>query len=252
MFRAGRFLVRALSLALAAGTFAVPLAAQRITRAADKAPPAIKVASPAHGARIDTFTPVIEIAYDDEGSGVAVVSFRVTINGRDHSVEFEHHSQGATGKIAASNPLPLGENKITVELADRSGNVGRAESTFLNAGGGWLNAIADPGVGSGRHIELVFDASGSMDDKMLDNTRMDVAKGSVKNLIKALPADTPLGLRVLYRLRRHHLADSDRQGRQSGVRRHRGAGSRRLAARRLWRRSSSRSTRSRSCRTCNA
>ena len=196
MFRAGRFLVRALLLALAAGTFAVPLAAQRITRAADKAPPAIKVASPAPGARIDTFTPVIEIAYDDEGSGVAVVSFRVTINGRDHSVEFEHHSQGATGKIAASNPLPLGENKITVELADRSGNVGRAESTFVNAGGGWLNAIADPGVGSGRHIELVFDASGSMDDKMLDNTRMDVAKGSVKNLIKALPADTPLGLRV--------------------------------------------------------
>jgi len=196
MFRTGRCLVRALPLVLAAGTFAVPLSAQRITRAADKAPPAIKVASPAQGARIDTFTPVIEIAYDDEGSGVAVVSFRVTINGRDHSVEFEHHSQGATGKIAASNPLPLGENKITVELADRSGNLGRAESTFINAGGGWLNAIADPGVGSGRHIELVFDASGSMDDKMLDNTRMDVAKGSVKNLIKALPADTPLGLRV--------------------------------------------------------
>jgi len=161
-----------------------------------RAPPAIKVATPAPGARIETFTPVIEIAYDDEGSGVAVVSFRAMINGRDHSVEFEHHSQGASGKIAASNPLPLGENTITIELTDRAGNVGRAQSTFINAGGGWLGAISDPGVGAGRHVELVFDASGSMSDKMLDNTRMDVAKGSVKNLIKALPADTPLGLRV--------------------------------------------------------
>ena len=34
-----------------------------------------------------------------------------------------------------------------------------------------------------------------MNDK-LDNTRMAVAKGAVKNLIKALPIDTPLGLRV--------------------------------------------------------
>ena len=35
-----------------------------------------------------------------------------------------------------------------------------------------------------------------MNDKLLDNTRMAVAKGAVKSLIKALPADTPLGLRV--------------------------------------------------------
>ena len=184
------------ALVLAAGVSAAPLEAQRIRRAADTAPPAIKIASPAPGARIDTFTPVIEIVYDDDATGVAVVSFRAMINGRDHSVEFEHHSQGASGKIAASNPLPLGENKITIELADRAGNVGRAESTFVNAGGGWLTAVADPGVGPRRHVELVLDASGSMNDKLLDNTRMAVAKGAVKSLIKALPADTPLGLRV--------------------------------------------------------
>ena len=170
--------------------------AQTIRRAPDAAPPAISVTRPAPGARIETFTPEIEIEYDDAGTGVAVVSFRALINGRDHSAEFEHHSRGASGRIAASNPLPLGENKLTIELADRAGNVGRAESTFINAGGGWLTAISDPGVGPGRHVELVFDASGSMSDKMLDNTRMDVAKGSVKNLVKALPVDTPLGLRV--------------------------------------------------------
>jgi hypothetical protein len=92
--------------------------------------------------------------------------------------------------------LPLGENRIVISVADRLGNVGRAESTFVNAGGGWLTVVADPGVGPSRHIELILDASGSMNDPLLDNTRMAVAKGSVKNLVKALPADTPLGLRV--------------------------------------------------------
>ena len=170
--------------------------AQTIRRAPDSTPPSIKITGPAPGARIETFTPEIEIEYEDAGTGVAVVSFRALINGRDHSAEFEHHSRGASGRIAASNPLPLGENKLTIELADRAGNVGRAESTFINAGGGWLTAVADPGVGPSRHIELIVDASGSMTDKMLDNTRMSVAKSAVKNLLKALPDNTPLGLRV--------------------------------------------------------
>lgn len=170
--------------------------AQRIKRAPDSTPPAIRIVQPAPGARIETFTPAIELVYDDEGTGVQVVSFRAMINGRDHSADFEHHSQGASGKIAPSNPLPLGENKLTIELADRAGNIGRAESTFINAGGGWLTAVADPGVGPRRHVELVLDASGSMNDKLLDNTRMAVAKGAVKSLITALPVDTPLGLRV--------------------------------------------------------
>lgn len=175
---------------------ATDVAAQRIRRAPDAAPPTIRITEPAPGARVETFTPAIELVYDDEGTGVQVVTFRAMINGRDHSAAFEHHSQGASGKIAPSNPLPLGENKLTVELADRAGNVGRAESTFINAGGGWLTAVADPGVGPRRHVELVLDASGSMLDRLLDNTRIAVAKGAVKSLVKALPDDTPLGLRV--------------------------------------------------------
>jgi len=170
--------------------------AQRIRRAPDSTPPAIRITQPAPGARIETFTPEIELVYDDEGTGVQAVSFRAMINGRDHSAAFEHHSQGASGRIAASNPLPLGENTLTIELSDRAGNVGRAESTFINAGGGWLTTVADPGVGPRRHVELVLDASGSMTDKLLDNTRIAVAKGAVKSLVKALPDDTPLGLRV--------------------------------------------------------
>jgi hypothetical protein len=185
-----------LALAVSALDPASPAAPQRITRAPDAVAPAIRVASPSSGTRIETFTPEIEIEYDDEGSGVAVVSFKAVINGRDHSASFEHHSRGATGKIAVSNPLPLGENTLVVEVRDRAGNIGRAEATFVNAAGGWLAALADPGVGPRRHIELVLDASGSMSEKLLDNTRMAVAKGAVKALVKALPADVPLGLRV--------------------------------------------------------
>ncbi len=178
------------------GLTGVSVDAQRIRRAPDATAPTIRITQPAPGARIETFTPAIEVVYDDEGSGVQVVTFRAMINGRDHSAAFEHHSQGATGKIGPSNPLPLGENKLTIDVADRAGNVGHAESTFINAGGGWLSVVAGPGVGPRRHVELVLDASGSMNEALLDNTRIAVAKGAVKSLVKALPDDTPLGLRV--------------------------------------------------------
>lgn len=171
--------------------------AQRIRRAEDRTPPTIRVIAPAPGTRVESFTPTIEVTYDDgPGSGVAVVSFRATINDRDYSGTFEHDSRGAIGKISAANPLPLGENRVTIEVADRLGNVGRAETSFVNAGGGWLSVTAAAGVGPGRQVELVLDASGSMSDKMFDNTRMAVAKSAVKALVKGLPETTPLGLRV--------------------------------------------------------
>ncbi len=170
--------------------------AQRIRRAPDTVPPVIRIVSPASGTRVENFTPSIEVTYDDEGTGVAVVSFHAFVNERDYSGDFEHDSRGATARIGSSNPLPLGENRIVVEVADRAGNVGHAESTFINAGGGWLSVVADPGVGPRRHVELVLDASGSMADKMFDNTRIAVAKSAVKALVKGLPEDTPLGLRV--------------------------------------------------------
>lgn len=189
-------LCAAAALLLAPVVLTTGVKAQRIKRAPDAAPPAIVVTHPATGARVETFTPDIEIEYDDDGTGVSVVSFRAFINGRDHSASFEHHSRGASGRIAASNPLPLGENTLTVELADRAGNIGRAETTFINAGGGWLTAVAGPGVGPRRHVELILDASGSMSEKLLDNTRMAVARGAVKSLLRTLPAEVPLGLRV--------------------------------------------------------
>lgn len=182
-------------LLLAVSASAVP-SAQRIRRADDKAPPSVRIVAPAPGQRVETFTPPIEIEYDDEGSGVSVVTFRAMVNDRDYSADFEHHSRGASAAISRTHRLPLGENRLVVQVADRLGNVARAESTFVNAGGGWLSVVADPGVGPRRHVELVLDASGSMNDKLLDNTRIAVAKGAVKSLVQAVPDGTPMGLRV--------------------------------------------------------
>lgn len=188
----------AVGLLLAAVAFAAPprAGAQRIGRANDKTPPTLRIVSPAPGERVVKALPDIEIVYTDDSSGVAAVSFLARINDRDFSRVFEHHSQGATGKITPTHRLPLGENRLIVEVADRAGNIGRADVTFINAAGGWLTVTAEPGAGPERHAELVLDASGSMNEKVLDNTRMAMAKGAVKALVKGLPDGTPLGLRV--------------------------------------------------------
>lgn len=162
----------------------------------DDSPPAVRVVSPGTGDRVPNSTPTVEIEYGDDGSGVRVTAFVLRINGVDYSAEFDHHSRGATGRISSVRPLPLGENRIQVTVEDRAGNIGRAEATFVNVGGGWILAEAVPGAEPERHVELVLDASGSMREMLGFQTRMDVAKGAVKSLVDALPSGTPLGFRV--------------------------------------------------------
>lgn len=189
-------LVVALAVGVFSGAFTLGAGAQRIGRANDKTPPTVRIVSPKPGERVTTSLPQIEIAYDDDSSGVAAVSFLARINDQDFSRVFEHHSIGATGRITATRRLPLGENRLTVQVADRAGNVGKADVTFINAAGGWLTVTAEPGAGPDRYAELVLDASGSMRDRVLDNTRMAMAKSAIKALVKGLPDGTPLGLRV--------------------------------------------------------
>lgn len=193
VYRPGARLLLALTLAAVARD---DVLAQTIRRQPDSAPPTIHVLQPSAGFRLDTATPTIEIGYDDQGSGAAVVTFRALINELDYSAVFDHHSRGATGRIPKSRPLPIGENRLRVELADRAGNVGRTEVTFVNAGGGWLTVTALPGQGPRRHVDLVLDASGSMREAMGLSNRMAVAKTAIKALLNGLPADTALGLRV--------------------------------------------------------
>ncbi|MEX2535212.1 MAG: VWA domain-containing protein [Trueperaceae bacterium] len=171
-------------------------APQQLTEVADAAPPSLRILEPTDGATVDTATPQIDIAYGDEGSGVSVVSFRATINGRDYSAEFDHDSRGALGVISPARPLPLGENLLVVELSDRGGNANRAQATFINAGGGWLEARIAPGAEPRRSVELILDASGSMQEALGTSTRMIVAKEAVGALVGELPVGIPLGLRV--------------------------------------------------------
>lgn len=178
---------------LTAGVLAAD--AQRIGRAADKVAPTIRVLSPAPGQRVEK-VPDVEIAYDDDSSGIAAVTFKAKVNDRDFSRVFEHHSQGASAKFTADYALPLGENRLVVEVADRAGNVARADVTFVNASGGWLIVNSEPGAGPESRAELIVDASGSMTEKLLDNTRMNAAKSAIKNLVKGLPDQMALGLRV--------------------------------------------------------
>jgi hypothetical protein len=185
------------SIAIAAAVLATgaSLGAQRIGRANDKVAPTIRVISPAPGQRVEK-VPDVEIVYDDDSSGVSAVTFRAKVNDRDFSRVFEQHSRGATAKFTADYALPLGENRLTVEVADRAGNVGRADVTFVNASGGWLVVNTEPGAGPESRAELILDASGSMTEKLLDNTRMAAAKSAIKNLVKGLPDGMALGLRV--------------------------------------------------------
>jgi hypothetical protein len=190
-----RRLVTCAVLAAIASAWTLEAGAQRISRANDKTAPVVRVVSPAPGQRVEK-VPDIEIAYDDEASGVAAVTFRARVNDRDFSRVFEHHSQGASAKFSRDYRLPLGENRLVVEVADRAGNVGRADVTFVNASGGWLVVNTEPGAGPEARAELILDASGSMAEKLLDNTRMATAKSAIKNLVKGLPPDMALGLRV--------------------------------------------------------
>lgn len=181
----------ALSLAFLSGC-----AARAMPGVNDAVAPTIRIVAPAEGARVTSSTPTIEIQYADDASGIQVVSFHALINGRDYSADFDHHIGGASGTISASRPLPLGVNHLVAEVADRAGNVGRVEGTFINAGGGWITAAAAPNAEPRRNVELILDASGSMADPLGLSTRMAVAKDAIKELVGSIPGGTPLGLRV--------------------------------------------------------
>lgn len=164
----------------------------------DQIPPVVRIVYPEEGERVETPTPTIQVEYADDKSGVAAVSFRAEVNGRDYSVQFDHYRTGARAEIPTAMSLPLGKNHLVVEVADRAGNIGRAEVDFLNASGGWIKAVSAPGAEPERHVELVLDASGSMREAIGIASRMDVAKEAIGNLVESLPSGTPLGLRVFF------------------------------------------------------
>ncbi len=186
-------LVRVLALSGIALSACTPT---KLPKETDTVAPSVQVLEPSQGARVETPVPTIQIKYADQGTGIAVVSFRAIVNDREISADFDHHSQGATGKVSPVRPLPLGDNELVVEVADRAGNVGRDRVNFVNTAGGWLEVSARSDAKMVRNVELVLDASGSMRDPIGLDTRMDVAKAAIESLVTKLPANTRLGLRA--------------------------------------------------------
>lgn len=182
---------------LAASLLVAACTPQTIPTVDDREAPTVSVVAPSGGETVETFTPTIAVSYDDPKSGIRVASFRATINERDYSAEFDHTVRGAKGAISPVRPIPLGRNHLVVEIADRNGNRGVAETDFVNAAGGWLTVQTGPRELL-RHVEIVMDASGSMRDSIGLFTRMEVAKDALKQLVSEMPNTTRVGLRVFY------------------------------------------------------
>lgn len=100
----------------------------------DTAPPILRILEPAPGTEVEADLVSVEIEYRDQGSGIAARTLRVLLNGKDYAGQFDQHNRGASGRIRLPKSLPMGDNKLTVEIADRAGNVVRTETLIVYGG----------------------------------------------------------------------------------------------------------------------
>ncbi len=110
--------------------------------ASDTTPPVLRILSPAPDTEIVGAHLTVELEYNDAGSGIAPESLHIMLNGKDYTGQFDQHSRGADGQIRLPKTLPVGDNRLTVEIADRAGNVARTETQVFYPGRGWLTVAA--------------------------------------------------------------------------------------------------------------
>jgi tetratricopeptide (TPR) repeat protein len=101
---------------------------------ADTNPPTLRIVEPTTGTELAGAALTVEIEYRDTGSGIAAQTLRVWLDGKDYAGQFDQHSRGASGQMRLPKSLPMGDHKLTVEIADRAGNVARAD-TLVRYGG---------------------------------------------------------------------------------------------------------------------
>ncbi len=101
---------------------------------ADTSPPTLRIIEPVTGTEIGGDTLMVEIEYRDAGSGIAAHTLRVVIDGKDYAGQFDQHNRGASGQMRLPKSLPAGDHQLTVEIADRAGNVARANTLVLYGG----------------------------------------------------------------------------------------------------------------------
>jgi flagellar hook assembly protein FlgD len=92
----------------------------------DTQPPLVQIA-PSTGTTVNTTTPLIEISWSDEGSGVDTSTFSASIDGIDYTSLFTLTPFGA----AYITPLSGGQHVVIARVKDRAGNAALATSQFL-------------------------------------------------------------------------------------------------------------------------
>ncbi len=91
-------------------------------------PPQIDITNPIDGAFINTTKPNITVTFSDDDSGIDTGSFYAEINGADSTSLFTVTDTGAS--YQATNDLPVGDNVISVSIADNAGNISSTTSNF--------------------------------------------------------------------------------------------------------------------------
>jgi RHS repeat-associated protein len=112
----------------------------------DNTPPVLAITAPAHGSAVATRTPGLAVSYSDATAGVALSTFRATLDGADISGLFAATSTGATATVPS--PLAEGPHALTVTIADRADNVASANATFTVSTSPDFALTADPTVGT--------------------------------------------------------------------------------------------------------
>jgi hypothetical protein len=85
----------------------------------DTVPPAYGVVAPAPNAYVNTVTPSVQIAYQDDRSGIDTSKLALLIDGIDRTTALTITPTGATGTLPA---LAEGQHTVQVTVVDRAGN----------------------------------------------------------------------------------------------------------------------------------
>lgn len=96
-----------------------------ITVNRDMTPPQISI-SPANGATVNTTTPLIEITYADDNSGVDKATLMVTVDGSNYTNLFTITDTKASYMAS----LGGGQHTIDASIKDKEGNLGQSSSRF--------------------------------------------------------------------------------------------------------------------------
>jgi hypothetical protein len=90
----------------------------------DTTPPTISITAPLAASYTNINRPAIAVSYADSGSGIDPTSFRLSIDGVDHTAEFTATATGASGSPVAV--LSDGPHVITASIRDLAANLAAA------------------------------------------------------------------------------------------------------------------------------